>query len=322
MRGHLVTVDATVTDPDPATVRAAVAGTRRFWLDLSDPDGEATAMLRDDFRFHPLAVEDVEHFEQRPKVDAYDDFLLMVVYGVADGGQPLEVHCFYTDRFLITVHRVPIPDLQPALEKLERHVVTLPEPVMLLYRVVDALVDGYFPVLATLDESIDALEDDILRRPTDLQLGTLFRLKRQLIGMRKLATEQRDMFASVLSGGEAIPGMSTESERYFRDLYDHLVRISQTADSYRDLLSAALDTHLSTTSNRLNAVMKQLAIIATVFLPLSFLTGFFGQNFGWMVDRVGGPGVFWTAGVGLQVATAAGLLLMFRKMGWLGERQR
>ena len=322
MRGHLVTSpgSSVVTDPEPADVRQAITAGGRFWLDLAAVDDRALAVLADDFGFHPLAVEDAEHFGQRPKVDAYDDFVLLVAYGIAEDGTPLEVHCFVTEHFLVTVHHAPIPELGAALDKVRRRTAGPPRPVMLLYHVLDRLVDGYFPVLTAFDESIDALQDDILRRPTDAQLGELFTLKRRLIGIRKFASDQRDMIASVLSGGERLPGMTTDAERYFRDLYDHLARISQTADSYRDLLSSALDTHLSTTSNRLNVVMKQLAIIATVFLPMSFLTGFFGQNFGWMVDRLGSSAVFWVAGVGLQIAVAAGLLLMFRRMGWLGER--
>ena len=160
---------------------------------------------------------------------------------------------------------------------------------MVLYRVVDALVDGYFPVLETLDDQIDELEDEILQRPTDEQLGRLFDLKRSLIALRKVVTPQRDVLATVTAGAGIVRGMTPDAERYFRDLYDHLVRISDLVDSYRDLMSGVLDTHLSTVSNRLNSVMKQLTVIATVFLPMSFLTGFFGQNFAWMVNRLDEP---------------------------------
>jgi magnesium transporter len=130
-------------------------------------------------------------------------------------------------------------------------------------------------------------------------------------------TPERDMFASLASSESDLPGMTPDAERYFRDLYDHLIRISDLVDSYRDLLSGAMDTHLSTVSNRLNQVMKQLTIIATIFLPLSFLTGFFGQNFGWMVDHITGLGTFVVLGIGLQVATVIGLLVMFRRRSWL-----
>ena len=135
--------------------------------------------------------------------------------------------------------------------------------------------------------------------------------------MRKLVTPQRDMVASILTQVVPIPGVTAESERYIRDLYDHLIRISDMVDSYRDLLSGSLDAYMSVVSNRLNDVMKQLTIIATVFLPLSFLTGFFGQNFGWMVQRMGSLGVFLGLGVGTEVLAALGLLLLFRRRGWM-----
>jgi magnesium transporter len=125
------------------------------------------------------------------------------------------------------------------------------------------------------------------------------------------------MFATLLSGRGAIPGMTPDAERYFRDLYDHLIRISDLVDSYRDLMSGAMDTHLSTVSNRLNVVMKQLTIIATIFLPLSFVTGFFGQNFAFMVNRITGLPAFLVAGIGLQILIVVALLVMFRRRGWL-----
>jgi magnesium transporter len=180
-------------------------------------------------------------------------------------------------------------------------------------------VDSFFPVLAAFDDRIDALEDEILQLPTEAQLGQLFDMKRTLVSLRKVVTPQRDMFASLLAGVSALPGMTSEDERYFRDLYDHLIRISDLVDSYRDLLTGAMDTHISTVSNRLNVVMKQLAIIATVFLPLSFLTGFFGQNFALLTDHFLNRGwAFWVFGIGLQVAAVVGLMVLFRRRGWLG----
>jgi magnesium transporter len=236
---------------------------------------------------------------------------------VTKGTHLCEVHCFYSEKFLVTVHRAAHPGLSSLAERLRKRPELCSDQVMMLYRVVDELVDSFFPVLASLDDRIDRLEDEILRRPTDQQLGTLFDIKRSLIAQRKVLSPQRDMFAMLLSGGNELPGMTADAERYFRDLYDHMIRISDLVDSYRDLISGAMDTHLSTVSNRLNVVMKQLAIIATVFLPLSFLTGFFGQNFGWMVNRLDNLPVFLGAGIGLQVAVVVGLLVLFKRRGWM-----
>jgi magnesium transporter len=126
------------------------------------------------------------------------------------------------------------------------------------------------------------------------------------------------MMASINSGVADVPGLTDEASRYFRDLYDHLIRLADLVDSYRDLLSSVMDTHLSTVSNRLNVVMKQLTIIATIFLPLSFLTGFFGQNFAFMVKQISSAWTFFVFGIGIELAAAVFLLVLFRRRGWLG----
>jgi magnesium transporter len=320
MEGHLITVDGEDREITPAVVKGLIDSSARFWLDLAGLDQDASErLLRDTFGFHPLAIEDAEHFGQRPKFDSYETYALIVVYGATSSGNLVEVHCFYTENYLVTVHHDPCPSLKSLGSRLRQRAGTRPEHVMLLYQVIDILVDGYFPVLANLDDDIDELEDEILERPTDEQLGRLFDMKRSLIAMRKVVTPQRDMFATLLSGDDAIPGMTPEAERYFRDLYDHLIRISDLVDSYRDLMSGALDTHLATVSNRLNVVMKQLTIIATVFLPLSFLTGFFGQNFAWLVRQLSSWEVFVLVGIGLQIVTVAVLVVFFRQRGWLSS---
>ena len=196
-----------------------------------------------------------------------------------------EVHCFWTDRYVVTVHRGDCPAVAHVREWLDNHplnAVASPQLVV-VYLVIGGLVDSFFPVLSKFDDKIDALEDDILKAPTEAQLGELFDMKRSLMDMRKIVAPERDMIASINTGVTDVPGLTDEATRYFRDLYDHLIRVADQVDNYRDLLSSVMDTHLSTVSNRLNVVMKQLTIIATIFLPLSFLTGFFGQNFAFLV---------------------------------------
>ena len=320
-----------LTEADGQTVEATVDLVRRrlrekafFWLDLDGLDADGATVLRDDFGFHPLAVEDAEHFGQRPKVDDYDGFTYLVVHGTrADAREAAttEVHVFHAASHVVTVSRGAGDLLEAVRERLGRHRATAGSSpgVAVLYLVVDELVDSYFPVLAQLDDRIDALEDAILKQPTEAQLGELFDMKRTLVALRKVVTPERDMFARLLSGVSIVEGMTPEDERYFRDLYDHLIRISDLVDSYRDLLTGAMDTHLSTVSNRLNVVMKQLTIIATVFLPLSFLTGFFGQNFALLTGHVlTQTWSFWVLGIGLELVAAAALLYLFRKRGWLG----
>ena len=193
------------------------------------------------------------------------------------------------------------------------------DPARLLHAVVDGLVDSFFPRLEAIDDRIDALEDEIFRDAGDAELQEIFSMKRQLVEMRKVISPQRDLFASIVVGVEPFPGMTDDDQRYFRDVYDHLIRISDMVDTYRDLLTGAMDVYLSTVSNRLNGVMKQLAIIATVFMPLTFLTGFFGQNLGWMVVHVGGLGHFLVFGIGFELMTLAIVLGSSARRGWLSR---
>ena len=310
----------------PATlenVQAALAGTKPFWLDLdaAASDGVVSDLLMNTFTFHHLAVQSAERFNQRPRIDTYDDF----VYLVARGADPehtgdAEVHCFWTDRYVVTVHRGPCPAVTHVRQWLVNHplnAVASPELVV-VYLVIGGLVDSFFPVLAKFDDKVDTLEDQVLQQPTEAQLGELFDMKRSLMDMRKIVAPERDMIATINNGVTDIPGMTDEATRYFRDLYDHLIRVADQVDNYRDLLSSVMDTHLSTVSNRLNVVMKQLTIIATIFLPLSFLTGFFGQNFGLLVRWIGSAWTFWVFAIAMDLATVVGLIVFFRRRGWMG----
>jgi magnesium transporter len=311
----------------PATtenVLSALGSDQFFWLDLDDEasDGTVSELLSVHFKFHPLAVQAAERFNQRPRIDDYDTFMYLVARGAdpEHTGQA-EIHCFWTDRYVVTVHRGGCPPIAQVRERIERHHAkdAASPQIVIVYLIVSALVDGFFPVLSKFDDRIDSLEDDILKAPTEEQLGELFEMKRSLMEMRKVIAPQRDMMASINSGVADVPGMTDEASRYFRDLYDHLIRLADLVDSYRDLLSSVMDTHLSTVSNRLNVVMKQLTIIATIFLPLSFLTGFFGQNFAYMVRVWIAPTwSFFVLGIGLELVTVVFLVAYFRRRGWLG----
>jgi magnesium transporter len=222
---------------------------------------------------------------------------------------------------VVTVRRGECPAVASVHERLEKHHArdAASPQIVIVYLIMESLVNTFFPVLSAFDDKIDDLEDDILKAPTEDQLGILFDMKRGLMEMRKVIAPQRDMMASINSGIATVPGMTDEASRYFRDLYDHLIRLADLVDSYRDLLSSVMDTHLSTVSNRLNVVMKQLAIIATVFLPLSFLTGFFGQNFNVLVNHYLIPTwTFWVLGMGTEVIAVVLLMVLFRRRGWLG----
>lgn len=309
--------------PERDRVRELIRGGDFFWLDLHDPEATDLEILRDEFGFHPLSLEDSWRFGQRSKIDEYDGYVFLVVFGASsarDADGVVEIHCFYSDRYLVTVHRDEAPSISALRERYVKRDAPVDSPARLMHAVVDGLVDSFFPRLEAIDDRIDELENTIFRSAGEPELQEIFAMKRELVTMRKVVAPQRDLFASIVAGVESFPGMSDDDQRYFRDVYDHLIRIGEIIDTYRDLLTGAMDVYLSTVSNRTNAVMKQLAIIATVFMPLTFLTGFFGQNLGWLVENTGGRAAFLVLGVALEVATLTIVLGYFYRRGWLGGR--
>lgn len=311
-----VAIDAT-----PQALADLLKSHEFFWLSMDSVSDAESEVLLETFKFHPLAVQDAMRFGQRPKIDEYDDVTYWVAHGLDPEGALAEVHLFIASNYIVTVTPHCDQLFAEVHQRLETHPPkdVSPMSITVLYLALDFLVDSYFGPLADLDDHIDELEDAILQNPTEEQLGDLFAMKRQLVTYRKSITPQRDLMARMIGGIDSLDQVTPEDLRYFRDLYDHLIRISDLVDSYRDLVTGAVDTHISMVSNRLNVIMKQLTIIATIFLPLSFLTGFFGQNFGFMVDGwLPQQWAFWVLGIGLEVAATVVLLIFGRRRGWFG----
>jgi magnesium transporter len=320
---YLTTAAGTEGTADRADVERLLKGGRLLWLDLVQPQQDDADLLRDVFGVHPLAVEHAMGFGQRPRIETYDEVVYLAAYGAVGFGKDLvEVHVLYAERFLITVRRDGCPAIDEIRGQLRRHLnrprrMQGPPRLILLHHILDGLIDGFFPALSEFDDRIDDLQQRIFSQPSNDELSELFSMQRWLVAVRKLVAPQRDMMSAVAAGVVSLPAMTARAEPYLRDLYDHLIRVGDLIDSYRDLLSNAMDVYLSTVSNRLNQVMKQLTIIATVFLPLSFLTGFFGQNFSWLVRHLQGIPAFLILGIGTEIAAVAALFIVFRRRGWL-----
>jgi magnesium transporter len=308
-----VQVVTSLTDP---RLERLLADDEFFWLDLGRPDDADIHRLGELLELHPLAIEDSIEFGQRPKIDDYHTAALLVFYGVDDDGTPVEVHLHVSGAWMVTIRRADCPALLATLHRLEAEPPRTEEEA--IYRVLDALTDSFFPVLEKMDDKIDQLMDAMIAGPRVDQRQRLFALRRELVELRRIVGPQRDMIAR---GGDLLgrlPGLEADHARdWFRDVYDHLLRIAELIDSYRDLLAGALDVYLSTVSNRVNDISKQLAIVATIFLPLTFVTGFFGQNFGALVRHINTPAAFWGYGVGSMVLSALALWLWFRRSGFL-----
>jgi magnesium transporter len=303
--------------------RDEIAGLLRrdeyFWLDLTDPSADEVAALGEAFSFHPLALEDLSKRGQRPKLDDFGDFMFLVYYGVGEGSGPEieleEVHAFLSGGYIVTSHKRHCPALEEARERFGAQ--SPRSEQFVIYRVLDGLTDSFFPVLERLDERMEALDGEIFDRPQPQQLEEITALRRQLVRLRRVVTPQRDLLARGVDDILEIPGLEADSRNYFRDVYDHAIRISDQIDSYRDLLAGTRDAYLSVVSNRLNQITKQLTVVATIFLPLSFIVGFFGQNFKWMVTNIDSAGAFFALGIGSLVLSVVGLLVWFRRGSYL-----
>lgn len=291
-----------------------------FWLDLDGPSDQKLRELGDQFHLHPLAVHDAGTFKQRPKLEDYGPYVFLVAFGVeadpSSGALDLrELHALISGDWVITIHRGRFP----VLDELRSRFAT--EPVrseqFLVYRILEGVTATFFPVLSQVDEEIDAIQDEVLANPSEPVLRRMFALKRELVAMRRVISPLRDVFAGDAEQIADIQGLEADNRLYFRDLYSTLIRISELVDSYRDLLSSATDMYLSTVANRQGEINKQLTMIATIFLPLTFLTGFFGQNFSYMINHwINTESAFFIWGIGLLVVAIVGFGVYFRRKKW------
>ncbi len=306
---------------DREAIPQLLARDEYFWLDLDEPGEEEEKFLAEAFHFHPLALEDMSKRGQRPKLEDFSDYVFLVYYGAREKAgsesevELQEVHAFISGGYIVTAHSGPIEALAEARKHLEGQPPRSEQFVV--YRVLDGLTDSFFPVLEQLDDELERLDEEIFDEPSPRHLERITQLRRQLVELRRVATPQRDLLARGTDDILEIPGLQSDSREYFRDVYDHAIRISEQIDSFRDLLSGSRDAYLSTVSNRLNQITTQLTVVATIFLPLSFLVGFFGQNFGWMVRNISSETDFLVFGVGGAFISIVILLVWFRRSSFI-----
>jgi magnesium transporter len=284
-----------------------------FWLDVHDPSPEDVDELGEIFKLHPLVIEDLHNFGQRPKVDDYVEFLHIVFYGV-DGLEPVEVHIVVRGEVMVTVRHDECAPLAAAKDRIDS--LDPKREEYAVYRVLDSLTDSFFPLVEQIDDQIDKLEEQVVEGDDPRVLQLIVSLKGQLGDLRRRVNPQRDILATASNLFERLPGFDEDAAHdYFRDVYDHMLRIGDSLENSRDELTGMLDVYLSAQSNRLNRWVTRLTVIGTVFLPLTFITGFFGQNFGWLVDHISSPGAFIGLGLALEVLSVAALLVWFRRAG-------
>ncbi len=290
-----------------------------LWVDFSQEPPEAVEpLLRDVFQFHPLAIDDALRETHVPKIDNWGDYAYAVLHGVAYDSEEIklgvrELDVFLGRNYLVTHHKLPLDVVDRVWSsactdqrRLERGA------DFLLYDLVDQLTADYMPVIDSIDDTVDHIEDEVFEKPTQHTLSTIFTLKRVALQMRRIIGPQREVLNRLARDSYTM--IDPADRVYYRDVYDHLVRLADINESLRDLISGALDTYLSVTSNRINEVMKVLTIISALFMPLAFLSGFFGMNF--TTIPFDSPWLLVFA-LGLMVATPVGMFILFKRRGWL-----
>ncbi len=289
------------------------------WVDAEAESTETLEALSRQFQLHPVTLDDFINRNQRPKIEEFDQYVFLVIHALRaihrDELETDEIHIALSPHSLLTVHGRPVEALKRVLDRcLADPRAEQTGPSFLLYLLSDAIVDGYFPVLDALSDEIDTLEDAVIEARGRTHIHRIFEMKRVLVHLRKIVSPQREVY-NALSRRD-YQYIDARLSVYFRDIHDHLVRAYELIDSHRDLVANTLDAYLASVSNRLGQVMKQLTLIATIFMPLSFLTGFFGMNFAgipynrrWLFALV----------VVVMLALPGGMLFAFARRGWLTD---
>jgi len=295
---------------------------RVVWVDLASPSRAETAILTDVFHFHPLAVEDCTAPRQNPKVEDFKDYLFLLTHGVHPDASVREfktrpLSLFVGRTYLVSFHREPSRSVQHAMESARHNPKVMSDgPDSILYNVLDYQVDQYLPVLANFEKKIDDVEGRIFTAPTEAVLAEVMDFKKALMRLRRISGHQRDTLLRLVRREFAV--IDEKAIFGLRDVADHLVRITDLSDTYREQVSDALAAHLSIVSNRTNEIMRVLTVIATVFIPLTFIVGVYGMNFDHMPElhwRYGYLGV-WI----VMILVVAAMAWYFRRRGLLGGR--
>jgi magnesium transporter len=284
-----------------------------IWLDIQSPTPDDLALIGEEFGFHTLALEDCHKAHQRPKMDQYGDYIFIVLYEVALQTQskrmlPIELDIFLGPNYVVTVHHAPAPVIEQVQERWEVQPSSEEGASYLAYLLVDAAVDSYFPMIDYFSERLEELEEDIFGAFHSQVVQEIFRLKKDTLLMRRMVTPLRDVFLVLLRREGTLFGHRTYI--YFQDVLDHLLRISDSIDTYRDLVTSAVDAYMSQVSNRTNETMKKLTVLSTVLMSAALVPGIYGMNFKYI------PELSWTNGyyyaLGLMVTIGIVLTILFK----------
>ena len=297
-----------------------------LWIDMESPGEDEEQILLNVFHFHPLTIEDCRETRNYPKVEEFPGYLYFIVHGVRADTSPdrfntIELDAFLGPNYVITYHH----DMFRSINNVKKLLSTSPiscqrGPAFLLHQILDQIVDFYSPVLDDFDERIAKLEDDIfgLRRPNKAILEEIMDLKRGVLRLRRISARQMEVILRSSRGEFSL--IPQAMLPFYRDIHDHIIRITDLAESYRDLISGALDAYMSVVGNRMNEIMKVLTIFSAIMLPLTFIAGVYGMNFENMPELTTRFGYFVV--LLIMIVVAIGMLLFFWLRGWIGPGEK
>lgn len=304
---------------------AYVGQHRVTWVDVAGlGDVAVLAAIGDQFGIHRLSLEDVSNVYQRPKVEAYPGYYLVVVREpwLHEDFHGEQVSLFVGPNWLISFQEDPKDCFGQVRERIRQHGRHIRQvgPDYLSYALIDAVVDAYLPLLEQLGDQMETLQDAIVMKPEPALLTQVYTAKHALSAMRRAIWPMREMLNSMIR--DPLPGLTDDTRIYLRDCYDHAILVMELTDSYRDMGSELMDFYLSSVSNRTNEIMKVLTIIGAIFIPLTFIAGIYGMNFDPDSSAMNMPELRWAYGypsaLALMVLIAGGMLLYFKRKGWLG----
>lgn len=310
-----------VVTHDPQRIKQAIASREPVWIELQRQDQECEALLTQQLALHPLTVEDIWATSAQPKIEDYESYLYLLVHSIVGGdgdAKLVELDLVLGPTYVITYDPHGLVDNVRAM--LERAPRLLGRgPAWLMHSILDTAVDRYLPVIDDIDRQLEQLENEVLRKAGTRQGPPLMRrilyFKRMLLNLRRMSVHQREILLRLARGEfEEIPN---DAVPFYRDVYDHFLRVTDQVESYRDITTSALEAYLSVQSNRMNEIMKTLTLISTVMLPISFIAGLYGMNFDTMPELHASWG--YPATLLLMAAVAGGTLWWFRRKGWIGS---
>ncbi|MFL5755582.1 MAG: magnesium transporter CorA family protein [Chloroflexota bacterium] len=304
---HLKAADLKAALAEPAT---------RLWIDMTEPPAARVAEVASLLSLHPLIAEDIAEHNQRAKIEELDDLVHIVLFALSYDGDvnSSEIDIVLTQQLLLTVHAVrfdprTIQQLRMGVDQLLAH-----GPDRLLWAIADGIVDGYFPVFDGLADEIDELQDEVIGNATPETLQRLFGLKRELLLLRRATSPAREIFGQLTN--RSLPAIRSDNIVYFRDVYDHLIRVTDELDNYRELVAGTLDVYLSTVNNNLAIIMKRLTGVTVILAGIGAVAGIFGMSEAGTAFRGGEAGGFWIVTL-VVVALAAATAAILHRIDWI-----